>query len=187
MQDAKDGKIRRVDVQGRKITVTPVEGASYVITSPGDLWMVDDLRKNGVQVFGKPEEEPSFLQTILVSWFPMLLLIGVWIFFMRQMQGGKSGAFSFGKSKARMLDDSANKVRFADVAGCDEAKEERAGSRGVSARSVAVSAFGRPYSGAAFCSWGRPVPAKPCLPKPLPVKPACRFSRFPALTSWKCS
>ena len=105
-------------------TVTPVEGASYVITSPGDLWMVDDLRKNGVQVFGKPEEEPSFLQTILVSWFPMLLLIGVWIFFMRQMQGGKSGAFSFGKSKARMLDDSANKVRFSDVAGCDEAKED---------------------------------------------------------------
>lgn len=124
MQDAKDGKIRRVDVQGRKITVMPVEGASYVITSPGDLWMVDDLRKNGVQVFGKPEEEPSFLQTILVSWFPMLLLIGVWIFFMRQMQGGKSGAFSFGKSKARMLDDSANKVRFSDVAGCDEAKED---------------------------------------------------------------
>lgn len=124
MQDAKDGKIRRVDVQGREITVTPVEGASYVITSPGDLWMVDDLRKNGVQVFGKPEEEPSFLQTILVSWFPMLLLIGVWIFFMRQMQGGKSGAFSFGKSKARMLDDSANKVRFSDVAGCDEAKED---------------------------------------------------------------
>ena len=124
MQDAKDGKIRRVDVQGRKITVTPVEGASYVNTSPGDLRMVDDLRKNGVQVFGKPEEEPSFLQTILVSWFPMLLLIGVWIFFMRQMQGGKSGAFSFGKSKARMLDDSANKVRFADVAVCDEAKED---------------------------------------------------------------
>ncbi len=124
MQDAKDGKIRRVDVQGRKITVTPVDGSVYAITSPGDLWMVDDLRKNGVQVFGKPEEEPSFLQTILVSWFPMLLLIGVWIFFMRQMQGGKSGAFSFGKSKARMLDDSANKVRFADVAGCDEAKED---------------------------------------------------------------
>ena len=124
MQDAKDGKIRRVDVQGRKITVTPADGPAYSITSPGDLWMVDDLRKNGVQVFGKPEEEPSFLQTLLVSWFPMLLLIGVWIFFMRQMQGGKSGAFTFGKSKARMLDDTANKVRFADVAGCDEAKED---------------------------------------------------------------
>ena len=124
MTDAKAGKIRRVDVQGRKITVTPAEGATYTITSPGDLWMVDDLRKNGVQVYGKAEEEPSFLQTILVSWFPMLLLIGVWIFFMRQMQGGKSGAFTFGKSKARMLDDTSNKVRFADVAGCDEAKED---------------------------------------------------------------
>lgn len=124
MTDAKAGKIRRVDVQGRTITVTPTEGQTYTITSPGDLWMVDDLRKNGVQVYGKPEETPSFLQTIFVSWFPMLLLIAVWIFFMRQMQGGKSGAFSFGKSKARMLDDTSNKVRFADVAGCDEAKEE---------------------------------------------------------------
>ena len=62
MTDAKAGKIRRVDVQGRKITVTPVEGATYTITSPGDLWMVDDLRKNGVQVYGKAEEEPSFFR-----------------------------------------------------------------------------------------------------------------------------
>ena len=125
MTDAKAGKVRRVDVQGRQLTVTPTEGAKYQITSPGDLWMVDDLRKNGVQVFGKAEEGPSFLETIFVSWFPMILLIGVWIFFMRQMQGGgKGGAFSFGKSKARMLDDTSNKVRFADVAGCDEAKEE---------------------------------------------------------------
>lgn len=124
MSDAKEGKIRRVDVQGRRITVTPAQGASYTITSPGDLWMVEDLRKNGVQVYGKAEEEPSFLETIFVSWFPMLLLIGVWIFFMRQMQGGKGGPMTFGKSKARMLDDTANKVRFADVAGCDEAKED---------------------------------------------------------------
>ncbi len=126
MDDAKAGKIRRVDVQGRRITVTPAEGATYTITSPGDLWMVEDLRKNGVQVYGKADEEPSFLEQILISWFPMILLIGVWIFFMRQMQmGGKNGGpFSFGKSKARMLDDSANKVRFADVAGCDEAKED---------------------------------------------------------------
>ncbi len=126
MDDAKAGKIRRVDVQGRRITVTPAEGATYTITSPGDLWMVEDLRKNGVQVYGKPDEEPSFIEQLLISWFPMILLIGVWIFFMRQMQmGGKNGGpFSFGKSKARMLDDSANKVRFADVAGCDEAKED---------------------------------------------------------------
>ena len=126
MDDAKAGKIRRVDIQGRKITVTPQSGSQYVITSPGDLWMVDDLRKNGVQVYGKPEEEPSFLATVFVSWFPMILLIGVWIFFMRRMQGGGggSGAFSFGKSKARMINEQDNKVRFKDVAGCDEAKGE---------------------------------------------------------------
>ena len=124
MDDAKAGKIRRVDVQGRRLIVTPQTGAEYTITSPGDLWMVDDLRKSGVQVYGKAEEEPSFLATVFVSWFPMLLLIGVWIFFMRRMQGGAGGggAFSFGKSKARMLTEQDNKVRFKDVAGCDEAK-----------------------------------------------------------------
>lgn len=125
MSDAKEGKIRRVDVQGRRIMVTPNVGVPYAITSPGDLWMVEDLRKNGVQVYGKAEEEPSMLEQMFVSWFPMLLLIGVWVFFMRQMQnGGKGSPFSFGKSKARKLDDTNNKVRFADVAGCDEAKEE---------------------------------------------------------------
>ena len=125
MDEAKDGKIKRVDVQGRTLTVTPVEGASYKITAPGDLWMVEDLRKAGVQVYGQPDEEQSFLATLFISWFPMLLLIGVWIFFMRQMQGGgKGGAFSFGKSKARMLDSTNNNITFADVAGCDEAKEE---------------------------------------------------------------
>ena len=125
MDDAKAGKIKRVDIQGRKIFVKPNSGSEYQITSPGDLWMVDDLRKDGVAVYGKAEEEPSVWTTIFVSWFPMLLLIGVWIFFMRQMQGGgKGGAFSFGKSRARMLDGVSNPVRFSDVAGCDEAKQE---------------------------------------------------------------
>lgn len=125
MDDAKAGKIKRVDIQGRKIFVKPNSGSEYQITSPGDLWMVDDLRKDGVAVYGKAEEEPSVWTTIFVSWFPMLLLIGVWFFFMRQMQGGgKGGAFSFGKSKARMLDGVSNPVRFSDVAGCDEAKQE---------------------------------------------------------------
>ena len=125
MDDAKAGKIKRVDIQGRKIFVKPNSGSEYQITSPGDLWMVDDLRKDGVAVYGKAEEEPSVWTTIFVSWFPMLLLIGVWIFFMRQMQGGgKGGAFSFGKSKAPMLDGVSNPVRFSDVAGCDEAKQE---------------------------------------------------------------
>jgi len=125
MDDARSGKIRRVDVQTDVLHVTPDSGRSYTLTSPGDLWMVSDLMKAGVQVSGKAREEPSFLMSIFVSWFPMLLLIGVWVFFMRQMQGGgKGGAFSFGKSRAKMLDESTNLVTFADVAGCDEAKEE---------------------------------------------------------------
>ena len=87
--------------------------------------MVSDLMKYGVTVSAKAEEQPSLLMSIFVSWFPMLLLIGVWVFFMRQMQGGgRGGAFSFGKSKARMLDENTNNITFADVAGCDEAKED---------------------------------------------------------------
>lgn len=125
MEEAKAGRIKRVDVQGRLLAVTPEDGRAYTITSPGDIWMVGDLMKYGVQVSGKPEEEPSLLMSIFVSWFPMLLLIGVWVFFMRQMQGGgRGGAFSFGKSRARMLDENAHTVTFVDVAGCDEAKEE---------------------------------------------------------------
>ena len=125
MDDARAGKVRKVDVQGDVLYVTPDAGRPYTLTSPGDLWMVSDLMKAGVQVSGKAREEPSLLMSIFVSWFPMLLLIGVWVFFMRQMQGGgKGGAFSFGKSRARMLDESTNSITFADVAGCDEAKED---------------------------------------------------------------
>ncbi len=125
MDDAKAGRIRKVDVQGDVLYVTPDAGRAYTLTSPGDLWMVSDLLKYGVQVSGKPREEQSLLMSIFVSWFPMLLLIGVWVFFMRQMQGGgRGGAFSFGKSRARMLDENTNQITFADVAGCDEAKED---------------------------------------------------------------
>jgi len=90
-----------------------------------DRGLVGDLRNNNIKFDVKPREEPSLLMSLLVSWGPMLLLIGVWVYFMRQMQGGgKGGAFSFGKSKARMLDEANNSTTFADVAGCDEAKEE---------------------------------------------------------------
>ena len=90
-----------------------------------DRGLVGDLRNYGIKFDVKPREEPSLLMSLLVSWGPMLLLIGVWVYFMRQMQGGgKGGAFSFGKSKARMLDEANNSTTFADVAGCDEAKEE---------------------------------------------------------------
>lgn len=125
LEDAKQGKLSRVEIQGDTLTVTPANGRSYTLTAPRDLWMVSDLIRDGVQVSARPPEQPSFFLSALLSWFPMLLLIGVWIFFMRQMQGGgKGGAFSFGKSRARMLDQASNRVTFADVAGCDEAKQE---------------------------------------------------------------
>ena len=125
MDDAKVGKVKRVDVQGRTLQVTPNDGNKYSIISPGDIWMVGDLMKYGVQVTGKADDEPNMLVSALYYLGPTLLIIGFWFFMMRQMQGGgKGGAFSFGKSKARLVDENSNTVTFADVAGCDEAKEE---------------------------------------------------------------
>jgi cell division protease FtsH len=128
MEEARQGHIGKVKLDSsRTLKATSRDGKNYTVYTPGiqDPWMVGDLMKFGVSVEAKPEEEPSLLMNIFVSWFPMLLLIGVWIFFMRQMQGGgRGGAFSFGKSRARMLDENQNQVTFADVAGVDEAKEE---------------------------------------------------------------
>jgi cell division protease FtsH len=125
MDDARNGKVKRVDVQGRNIQVTPMDGQKYSVVSPGDIWMVGDLMKSGVQVTGKADEEQSLLVSIFYYLGPTLLIIGFWFLMMRQMQGGgKGGAFSFGKSKARLIDENTNAITFADVAGCDEAKEE---------------------------------------------------------------
>jgi len=125
IDEVKQGKIAKVTIEGRVVKGVKSTGEKFTTYSPSDIWMVTDLLKNGVIVEAKPEEEPSLLMNIFVSWFPMLLLIGVWVFFMRQMQGGgRGGAFSFGKSKARLLDENNNTVTFADVAGCEEAKEE---------------------------------------------------------------
>jgi cell division protease FtsH len=125
IEEVKQGRIAKVTIEGRVLKGVKTTGERFTTYSPSDPWLVSDLLKNGVIVEAKPEEEPSLLMNIFVSWFPMLLLIGVWIFFMRQMQGGgRGGAFSFGKSRARMLDESNNTITFADVAGCEEAKEE---------------------------------------------------------------
>ena len=126
MQEAKDGRIASVEVDGHVIHGKTQSGTEFNTYSPGDLWMVNDLLKFNVKVEAKPEAQRSMLMEIFMSWFPMILLIGVWIFFMRQMQGGGKGGgpFSFGKSKARQLDESSNQTTFTDVAGCDEAKEE---------------------------------------------------------------
>ena len=125
IDEVKQGRVAKVTIEGRILKGTKSTGEKFTTYAPSDPWLVSDLLKAGVIVEAKPEEEPSLLMNIFVSWFPMLLLIGVWVFFMRQMQGGgRGGAFSFGKSKARMLDESNNTVTFADVAGCEEAKEE---------------------------------------------------------------
>jgi len=125
MEDARVGKIRRVDVQGRTLQITAIDGNHYNIISPGDIWMVGDLMKFGVQVTGKADDEPNVFVSALYYLGPTLLIIGFWFFMMRQMQGGgKGGAFSFGKSKARLIDENSNPVNFGDVAGCDEAKAE---------------------------------------------------------------
>ena len=125
MDDAKNGKVKRVDVQGRTLQIVAADGNKYSIISPGDIWMVGDLMKYGVQVTGKADDEPNIFMSALYYLGPTLLIIGFWFLMMRQMQGGgKGGAFSFGKSKARLVDENSNPVTFADVAGCDEAKEE---------------------------------------------------------------
>ncbi|MBK6742348.1 MAG: ATP-dependent zinc metalloprotease FtsH [Hydrogenophilales bacterium] len=125
IEEVKNGQVTKVTLEGNVLRGVRGDGARFTTYAPSDPWLVSDLLKAGVVVEAKPPEEPSMLMSIFISWFPMILLIGVWVFFMRQMQGGgKGGAFSFGKSKARLLDQDSNVVTFADVAGCDEAKEE---------------------------------------------------------------
>ena len=130
ISDVETGKVQALTIEGNPLRGQIIrgkrtDGTQFSTYAPLDTKLVDVLIQNNVRFSAKPEEEPSMLMNIFISWFPMLLLIGVWFFFMRQMQGGgKGGAFSFGKSKARMLDQDANTVTFADVAGCDEAKEE---------------------------------------------------------------
>ncbi|MES2934617.1 MAG: ATP-dependent zinc metalloprotease FtsH [Pseudomonadota bacterium] len=126
IEDIKAKRIKEVLIEGSAITAVKSDGEKVKTTATIlDRGLISDLVNNGVKFDVKPPEEQSFLQQVFISWFPMLLLIGVWVFFMRQMQGGgKGGAFSFGKSKARMMDETNNTVTFADVAGCDEAKEE---------------------------------------------------------------
>jgi cell division protease FtsH len=122
--DAKANKVKEVQIQGDELTVTPIEGAAYKLIAPKDDQMVSQLLNANVKVVGKEVEGPGILQTILVSLLPILLIGGLLFFMMRQMNGGKNGVMSVGKSRARLQDDSAKSATFADVAGCDEAKEE---------------------------------------------------------------
>ncbi|NOH70180.1 ATP-dependent zinc metalloprotease FtsH [Vibrio pectenicida] len=127
VKEVGQGQIQDATFKGEEITFTRRGGGSrYVTYMPVyDQKLLDDMINQNVKVQGTPPEEQGILSTIFISWFPMLLLIGVWIFFMRQMQGGGGkGAMSFGKSKARMMSEEQIKTTFGDVAGCDEAKED---------------------------------------------------------------
>jgi len=125
MNQVESGKITEVTIQGDRISGKYVDGSSFqTITPSKDQDLVRILREKGVRIVVVPPEQTSWYMNILISWFPMILLLGIWIFFMRQMQAGGGKALSFGKSKARLMNEAKNKITFKDVAGVDEAKEE---------------------------------------------------------------
>lgn len=127
LSQVENGDVREVDIQGRSVIVHTMDGRSYQTYAPSDANMVPQLLEKNVVVKAQPPEEPPLAMSVLISWFPMLLLIGVWIFFARQMQMGGGKVMTFGRSRARMQDQNqTNRVTFADVAGVDEAKEELA-------------------------------------------------------------
>lgn len=116
--------VAEVTIQGQELIVTDANRNRFKVYAPQDADLIKILRQKGVAIDAKPPVATPWYMSVLVSWFPMLILIGVWIFFMRQMQGGGGKALSFGKSKARLMSDTMEKVTFEDVAGIDEAKEE---------------------------------------------------------------
>jgi cell division protease FtsH len=117
-------RVAEVVIQGQELYITDTNRQRFKIFAPQDPDLISTLRKRGVTISAKPPAESPWYMNVLVSWFPMIVLIGVWIFFMRQMQSGGGKALSFGKSRARLMTDNQEKVTFADVAGIDEAKEE---------------------------------------------------------------
>ncbi len=118
------GRISEVIIQGQELLVTDVSGKKFRLFAPQDNELMSNLKDKNVSVKAKPPNESPWYMSLLVSWFPMLILIGVWVFFMRQMQSGGGKALSFGKSRARLLSEQSDKVTFEDVAGIDEAKDE---------------------------------------------------------------
>lgn len=118
------GDVRSVTLQGQNIEGVYQDERTFISFAPNDPGLVEELRSKGVVIEAKPEEDGSFWMTMLVSWGPILLLIGVWIFFIRQMQSGGGKAMSFGKSRAKLMSDTGAQVTFKDVAGVDEAKDE---------------------------------------------------------------
>jgi cell division protease FtsH len=124
VNSVESGAISKVTIEGDQITGALRGGNDFKTVAPDDSELIPMLRTKGVDISVKQKEDTPWYVTILVSWFPMLILIGVWIFFMRQMQGGGRGAMSFGKTRARLMEKGETNVTFKDVAGIEEAKEE---------------------------------------------------------------
>ncbi|MFQ5450123.1 MAG: ATP-dependent zinc metalloprotease FtsH [Nitrospinaceae bacterium] len=125
IEQVEKGQIKEVMIQGDNFSGKYMDGRPFQTIAPSkDPDLIKILRDKGVRIVVIPPEQTSWYMNILISWFPMLLLLGIWIFFMRQMQAGGGKALSFGKSRARLLSDTKNRTTFKDVAGVDEAKEE---------------------------------------------------------------
>jgi cell division protease FtsH len=126
LDEVKNGRVNSVYIEGNSIKGKTISGEGFETFSPNDPGLIGDLLKNNVEVQASPPQKRSLLWDIIISWFPFLLIIGLWIYLLRQMQGGGAGrgAMSFGKSRARLMGEDQVKVTFTDVAGCDEAKDE---------------------------------------------------------------
>ncbi len=161
LQDVSGGRVKSVTIAGERITGSYVDNATGFQTySPGDPTLVSRLEEKGVVINARPETDGSnSIFGYLISWLPMILILGVWIFFMRQMQSGSGRAMGFGKSKAKLLTEAHGRVTFEDVAGVDEAKEDlrRSSSSCAIRRSSSASAA---RSRAACCWSARPAPAR---------------------------
>jgi len=186
-----EGKVNSVILQGNDITgkYAAKDGKekqyrSYKPTT--DAGLTEKLLEKKITIQAKPEEERFSWFSLFISWFPLLLLVGIWIFFMRQMQVGGGKAMSFGKSRAKLLTESSGKVTFEDVAGIEEAKEEL---------EEIIAFLKDPKNSPSWAArspkgcywWALLAPARPCWPVRWLVKPEYHSSPSPAPTLWRCS
>ena len=174
-----DGRVSQVTLDGEQVRFRGEDGKDYVVIRPEDAKVTDLLIDKNIPVKAESQEQSGF-QTFILSLLPFLLLIGVWIYFMNRMQGGRGGgAMGFGKSKAKMLTEKHGRVTFDDVAGIDEAKEEL--------EEIVEFLRNPARSPRARCWSALRAPARPCWRARLRARRECRSSPSRALTLWKCS